>query len=170
MANENSASKNYEVIKPPKDLRNKVRELTPAEASKFDPVAAAEKAIERLSVSFEDWMEKEIVAITNTWEAVARDGLTKETSDALYRASHDIKGQAATLGFPLAGSVAGNLCHLIDNAPDVSDIPITLVEQHVQAIRAIVNERAKTDQDSIGKELANRLADVTDDYLAHQEP
>lgn len=170
MSNENSASKNYEVIKPPKDLRNKVRQLTPVEAAKFDPIAAAEKAIERLSASFDDWMEKEIVAISDAWTKVQQNGLNKETSEELYRASHDIKGQAATLGFPLAGSVAGNLCHLIDNASDVTQIPITLVEQHVQAIKAIVTERAKTDQDRLGKELANRLVDVTDDYLAHQQP
>ncbi len=34
--------------------------------------------------------------------------------EALFRAAHDIKGQAATLGFPLAAAVADSLCRLIE--------------------------------------------------------
>jgi HPt (histidine-containing phosphotransfer) domain-containing protein len=66
---------------------------------------------------------------------VASRGFTKKTYDELFRAEHDIKGEAATFGYPTVGTVAHSLCRLIEHTPDVSRIPLTLVEQHVDAVR-----------------------------------
>ena len=40
--------------------------------------------------------------------------MTADTRAALFRAAHDIKGEAATFGYPIAGRIAGSLCRLID--------------------------------------------------------
>ncbi|MEH0072154.1 hypothetical protein V6L77_20735 [Pannonibacter sp. Pt2-lr] len=47
-----------EFVEPPTDLRKKVRVMSPREAAKFDPVKAAEAALERLSVQFDGWMHR----------------------------------------------------------------------------------------------------------------
>ena len=45
-------------------------------------------------------------------------------------------------------------------------MPERLIEQHIQAIRAIVAEDARDEHDQIANALAKQLTDVTDDYIA----
>ena len=63
----------------------------------------------------------------------------------LFHAAHDIKGEAATFGFPWVASLAESLSRLIEHTPDMKRIPLTLVDQHVDAIRAIIRESARPD-------------------------
>lgn len=156
-----------EVVKPPRDLRSKVRVLSGREAAQFDPVKSAEAALERLSGDFENWMEDEARTLAAAWADIQSDGLDEERSQVLFRAAHDIKGQASTLGYPLVGAVAGNLCHLMEHV-DTPALPLTLVAQHVDAIRAMVQEKARQDDNPTARALVERLADVTDDFITRQ--
>ena len=76
---------------------------------------------------------------------MARQGLTEKTHAELFRAAHDIKGEAATFGYPAVVGAADSLCRLLEHTPDMSRIPLTLVEQHVDAVRAIAREYARAD-------------------------
>ena len=156
----------YETLSPPTDLRKKVRIMNKREAAKFDPVQAAEQAITRLSDNFGDWMSKETRSLLDAWHKVQENGLDQSTLDTLYHCAHNIKGQAQTLGYPLVGSVAANFCFLIEKVPASSALPLPLVEQYVEAIRAMVAEGAKDDNNATGTALLNKLSDVTNDYLA----
>ncbi|NRG18160.1 Hpt domain-containing protein [Rhizobiales bacterium] len=169
MAGDNAnETPDYEVVKPPRDLRAKVRVLDEREAARFDPVKAAEEALESLSAEFDRWMGDEVQTLFDAWaKAAARTTITADAGDELFRASHDIKGQASTLGFPLVGAIAGNLCYLLESVKPVQDVPKTLLQQHVDAIRAMVAERA-TDENRTAKALVERLADVTDDFIAQR--
>jgi HPt (histidine-containing phosphotransfer) domain-containing protein len=156
----------YEVLSPPTDLRKKVRELTPREARKFDPVKAAEAAVARLSSHFGDWMNNETKALMSAWQAIRSDGLNKDTLATLFQAAHNIKGQALTLGFPLVGQVAASFCHLIETIPSPDKLPLELAERYVTAIRAMVTEGAKDVDNKTGVALLDSLHGVTDEYLA----
>ncbi|WP_299481398.1 Hpt domain-containing protein [uncultured Roseibium sp.] len=155
----------YEILTPPDNLRSKVRELTPREAKKFDPVKAAEAAIARLSTHFGSWMVNETASLMQAWEGVQSDGMSDETVAPLFQAAHNIKGQALTLGFPLVGQVAASFCHLIETVPSVEKLPAELAERYVAAIRAMVMEGAKDDGNSMGVKLLETLTIVTDDFL-----
>jgi HPt (histidine-containing phosphotransfer) domain-containing protein len=160
----------YEVLSPPTSLRTKVRELTPREAKKFDPVKAAEIALGRLSHHFGGWMDNETKALMAAWEQVNKEGMSEETLASLFQAAHNIKGQALTLGFPLVGEVAANMCHLIETTPSPQTIPLKLAGQYVDAIRAMVMEGAKDDANKTGVELLKTLQVVTDEFLAKFPP
>ncbi|ADZ70080.1 Hpt domain-containing protein [Polymorphum gilvum] len=164
-ANEDFDTEAYEIVTPPTDLRKKVRVLSPREAAKFDPVKAAEAALECLSSHFDSWMGKEVDDLFSAWSAIQADGMDKAHLQTLYQAAHNIKGQAQTLGYPLVGSVAANFCHLIESIADSQDLPLPLVGQHVEAIRAMVAENARDDANRTGVALLARLKDVTEDYL-----
>jgi len=163
---DSAKDQDYEILKPPSDLRGKVRELTPREAKKFDPVKAAEVALQRLSSHFGNWMDNETRDLMNAWESIRADGLTEDSLATLFQAAHNIKGQALTLGFPLVGQVAAGFCHLIENLPSPDKLPMQLAERYVEAIRAMVMEGAKDDANKTGVELLETLLSVTDDYLA----
>lgn len=160
----------YEIVSPPSDLRSKVRELTPREAKKFDPVKAAEAALSRLSPHFGNWMDNETKALMSAWSEVQAKGMSKETLATLFQAAHNIKGQALTLGFPLVGQVASSLCHLIETVPSPEKLPMPLMERYVEAIRAMVLEGAKDDGNKTGVELLETLETVTNDFLGQFPP
>jgi len=156
----------YEIVSPPTDLRSKVRELSPREAKKFDPVKAAEAALQRLSSHFGNWMDNETRDLLSAWESIKVDGLSEDRLATLFQAAHNIKGQALTLGFPLVGQVAAGFCHLIENLPSPDKLPLELSGRYVEAIRAMVTEGAKDEDNKTGVRLLETLLSVTDDYLA----
>jgi hypothetical protein len=79
--------------------------------------------------------------------------------------AHDIKGEAATFGYPAVDVVAASLCRLLEHTPDISRIPLALVEQHVDAVRAMVREQARSDLAGVANALTRRLREVTEDFL-----
>uniref|UniRef100_UPI0013DBFDE1 Hpt domain-containing protein n=1 Tax=Stenotrophomonas maltophilia TaxID=40324 RepID=UPI0013DBFDE1 len=72
-------------------------------------------------------------------------GFTKERRGELFRAAHDIKGDAATFGYPAAASIAESLCRVIEHAPDLEKVPAELFTHHINAILAIVHENTRLD-------------------------
>lgn len=151
-----------EMIAPTVDLRSKVKERKLQRGEK-DPVAAAEAALKRMETTFVVWIKDEIENLLMAWRNAEAGGFEDGPRENLFRATHDLKGQAATLGYPAAGRVAGSLCLLLEHAGPAVRIPRELVGQHVQGIRAIVAEDAR--ENPIADRLADRLEEVTKDYL-----
>jgi chemotaxis protein histidine kinase CheA len=157
----------HEVITPPHKLRNLV---SAAETSDDDPVARAERALETLSSEFTSWMDSECERLETARRQVKKHGLAGRHRDDLFHAAHDIKGEAATFGFPYAGDAANSLCRLIEHTPDAARVPLDLISQHVDAIRAIIREKARTDADEVAQRLTRKLRDVTEDFLRRENP
>ena len=156
----------YEMITPANPLRMAVSEVagTPGD----DPVVRAEKALAELSSEFTAWMDLECERLDSARRKVKEKGFNKETREALFHAAHDIKGQAATFGYAYVASPADSLCRLIEHTPDIKRIPLTLVDQHVDAVRAIIREKARPDIAQIADALTKRLREVTDEFLAQE--
>ena len=95
-------------------------------------------------------------------------GFTEKTHEAMFRAAHDIKGEAATFGYPEVAGVAESLCRLLEHTPEMTNIPGTLVDQHVDAVRAMIREHARPDVADVAGALTRRLREVTDDYLKRE--
>lgn len=145
------------------NLRNKV-ELKDNQTLDFDPVERAEAALKKLSTSFDNWILDEVATLITTWMEATDANYDIEALDAFFRAAHDLKGQAPTFGFPLAGATAASLCRLLE-IQDKTLIPEQLVEQHVQAIKAIVREAARGKANETGCLLATLLEKTVEQYL-----
>jgi len=161
----------HHVITQPNPLRKVLRRV--ADDDLDDPVARAEKALSDLSGEFSQWMEIEVGRLAAAHAAILKDGFTAKARDELFRAAHDIKGDAVTFGYPPASSVAESLCRVIEHAPDLARVPSDLITHHINAIQAIVHEHTKLDRISISNELSLRLRGVADKYLArvnHDRP
>jgi hypothetical protein len=156
----------HEVISPPHRLR---RALSNVEVSPADePVARAEQALARLAGEFATWMAEEGERLDDARNAVKAAGFTAATREALFFAAHDIRGDAETLGYPGLTIPAESLCRLIEHTRDMSRIPLSLVDQHVDAVRAIIREGNRPDAEQTVAILTRRLRDVTDEFLAHE--
>src|SRR6478752_9384857 len=155
----------HHVITQPNPLRNVL--LRVPESDLDDPVGRAEKALAGLSVEFKNWMTIEADRLSAAHAIVLRDGFNTENRIELFRAAHDIKGDAATFGFPSAGAAAESLCRIIEHAPDLDEVPSNLIAHHINAIQAIVRERTKLDTVSVASALSRQLRGVADEFLMH---
>jgi len=155
----------HKVITQPNPLRKVLRRVLDKDPD--DPIARAEKALAGLSGEFKNWMGIEADRLAAAHAAILRGGFTDFTREELFRAAHDIKGDAATFGFPSAGAAAESLCRIIEHAPDLDEVPSDLIAHHINAIQAIVRERTRLDTVSTASELSRQLRGVADEYLTH---
>jgi len=157
----------HEVIQPENKLRKVVSDK-PLPPGEDHPVARAEKALADLSTEFSSWMDSECERLDQARRSIAANGFTAASKDAIYHAAHDIKGEAATFGFPLVAPAAESLCRLIEHTPDVTRIPVKLVDQHVDAVRAIYRDYSSSDAKDLAATLTKRLRAVADEFLIHE--
>src|ERR1700681_3767457 len=155
----------HDVITQSNPLQKVLRRV--AEKDLDDPVARAEKALAGLSGEFKNWMTVETDRLAAAHPPLLRGGFTNANSEELFRAAYDIKGDAATFGFPSAAAAAESLCRIIEHAPDLDEVPSDLIAHHINAIQAIVRERTRLDTVSTASELSRQLRGVADEYLAH---
>ena len=153
----------HHVITQPNPLRKVL--LRVPESDLDDPVARAEKALADLSGEFKDWMGVEADRLSAAHAAILKDGFTNSTCAELFRAAHDIKGDAATFGYPSASAAAESLCRIIEHAPDLAAVPSSLIAHHINAIQAIVHENTRLDTVTMAKQLSQRLRGIADEYL-----
>jgi chemotaxis protein histidine kinase CheA len=153
----------HHVITQPNPLRKVLVRVPDSDLD--DPVARAEKALEGLSGEFKNWMTVEADRLSAAHAVVLHNGFTTETRDELFRAAHDIKGDAATFGFPSAGAAAESLCRIIEHAPDLDQVPPELITHHINAIQAIVRQRTKLDTIATASQLSKQLRGIADEFL-----
>jgi HPt (histidine-containing phosphotransfer) domain-containing protein len=157
----------HEIITPENKLRELVSER-PLAPGEDDPVARAERALTELSPDFGIWMHAECERLDKARRALVKGGFTATNKEALFHAAHDIKGEAATFGYPLVAGAADSLCRLIEHTPDPTRIPLALVDQHVDAVRAIYREYVNSDAEELAARLTQKLREVTDEFLVHE--
>ena len=155
----------HHVITQPNPLRKVL--LRVPESDLDDPVGRAEKALAGLSGEFKNWMTIEADRLSAAHATILRDGFNDETREELFRAAHDIKGDAATFGFASAGVAAESLCRIIEHAPDLDKVPANLIAHHINAIQAIVRERTKLDTAVMAPALSRQLRGIADEFLAY---
>ncbi len=153
----------HEMITP--DTRKLRKSLRPALPGEQDPVARAEEALAAISGDFSDWMQQECARLDAARRRVREMGLSKQTRQELFLAAHDVKGDSGTLGYPEVGAAAESLCRLLEHTPDLAKIPLAIVDQHVDAVRAIVREHGRADIAAIAAALTGKLRAVTDEFL-----
>ena len=158
----------HEVITPSHTLRNFARKVDAGDDGlggiDFEAIERAEAALAELSSEFDSWMDMEVARLVAARDQAAL-AFTTPVRALVYSASHDIKGEAATFGYPIVGQIADSLCGLLDGITELDRVPVSLVLQHVDAIRAIVREVAKGDHHPVAVALRDRLVSVTTDAL-----
>ena len=155
----------HHVITQPNPLRKVLRRVDDKDPD--DPVARAEQALAGLSGEFKDWMVVEADRLSAAHAAILKHGFGDAAAAELFRAAHDIKGDAATFGYPSAAVAAESLCRIIEHAPDLEKVPSELIKHHIVAIQAIVRDHTRLDSSKVASQLSRKLRGVADEYLMH---
>ena len=133
----------HEVITPPNELR---KVLAPAAAGDDDPVARAEAALVALSSEF--------ASMDGIRMRAPRSGAPGRQAAGLYRAARTKRCSAprtTSKARPRHSAIrrrpaSPKACAGFSNTrPEIGRIPIALVDQHVDAVRAITREYARPD-------------------------
>lgn len=149
-----------EIFMPPNMLKAKVG----GRISGVDMAAVkrAEQALNNLKTEFGDWINADVATLCEAYETFKASDVP-DTRDALYRASHDLRGQALTFEFPLVARVASSLCKLLD--AEAGKVPMPLIDAHVNAIRVIVRQNIKDADDKVAGTLASELDARVSEFL-----
>ena len=120
--------------------------------------------MEELKVEFSGWIADDVKKLM---DARARYSQAPDDTgrDALWRAAHDIKGQAPTFHCPLMARVADSLSRLIAELPAGAAIPMALVDAHVDAIQSIHKLAMQDTNDKTAQALCAELDHRVDDVL-----
>jgi len=153
----------HDVIVVPNRLKKKA--LRRAAMNEPDPLTDAERALDELSAQFSSWMEDEFRELEEARQSIHRQGLTDVTRQALFRTAHDLKGHGTTFGYPMVADVADSLCRVIEHTADAARIPLTFIDQCVDAIRAIIREHDIENAEEVAAELARELRVRTEELL-----
>lgn len=151
-----SEPKSGQMIQAPSALRLKVGG---GRLGMIDPaaIAKAEAALKSLSGNFTQWLNDEITKLEAARVTVRAEGPTVENMESLYLRAHDLKGLGATYGFPLITRIAGLLCRLIDDKSKRMEAPVSLIDAHIDAIKAAARDDIKTEDHPVGKVLVQEL-------------
>lgn len=152
-----------QVIRPPNPLRAKVGGFGGIDA---DAIAKAEAALAAMSAQFGQWLQDEIVKLDQAQADIRAKGYTPETAEGLYFRAHDLKGLGATYQYPLVTRIAGSLCRMMDDADKRMQAPVTILDAHIDAIRAVVRDEIQTDDHPTGRILAETLEARVAEHLA----
>ena len=143
-----------EIFMPPNILKAKVGSV--AGGIDMAAIKRAEAAMETLKSEFKDWLTDDIARLAKVRAGFALTPTTEMRAD-LFRAAHDLKGQADTYGYPLVARVAASLANLLDEANTKPVIPQNLVDAHVAAIQIAFRDKVNVTNDAVAAALAAEL-------------
>jgi hypothetical protein len=119
-------------------------------------IAKAEGALKALASNFGDWLEQEIASLEQIRSTLKQAGMTAEVASLLSIRALDLKGLGATYNHPLVTRIGGSLFKLLDETR-ASDVPMTLIDAHVDAVRAIVRNQIRDAAHPVGQALVSEL-------------
>ncbi len=144
-----------EIINPPNMLKVKVGgKLPSADKAMID---RANRAVDNLKCEFADWLGEEVTKLEAYMVEIRKTGLDGAMGEMLFTTAHDLRGLGTTYEFPIITRMAGSLSKLIDTEEKRATAPLVLIEAHVGAIRAAIVQNIRSEQDPIGKALAEEL-------------
>jgi len=126
-----------ELFMPPNMLKAKVG------GGGFDAAALtrAEAAMDQLKGEFTAWAGDDVKALATALKTFNASG-DDAARAALTRAAHDIRGQAATFGYPMMARMAVSLVRLLAEARVLpAGLAAGLAQAHVAAIQVILREK-----------------------------
>ncbi len=97
----------HEVVTPKRNLKSfskKAKIKVDEFGFDVEAIERAEAALQELSSEFDDWMAKEVERLTKGATPLPPRPRRRHARRR-YTAAHDLKGEAATFGYPLAGGL-----------------------------------------------------------------
>jgi chemotaxis protein histidine kinase CheA len=131
-------------------------------------IAAAEAAMSSLSKDFNLWMQNEVDRLENAFKAFEKTPAALRSTTELFRAAHDLRGQATVYGYPLAGEIAGSLSKMLDQV-ETDFLPIELIAHHVDAVKIVFKENIRDNSNTTAVSIVENLRHAIQHVVNHRQ-
>jgi chemotaxis protein histidine kinase CheA len=119
-------------------------------------IRRAESAMEEIKGEFAAWAAADVEKLVAARTRFAKNPDAASRA-ALLRAAHDMKGQAGTFDYPLIARVSGSLSKLVGEWPPGKELPLGLVDAHVNAVHVIYRDKVMDESNTLALMLAREL-------------
>ncbi|HUO90497.1 MAG TPA: Hpt domain-containing protein [Rhizomicrobium sp.] len=153
-----------EIFMPPNILKAKVGSAGAVSGFDIGAIRRGEAAMDALKSEFGGWLASDVTRLLESRDKYAAAPTTEHRGD-LFRAAHDLKGQADTYGYPLIARMAASLTKLLDEIGSKS-VPFGLADAHVAAIRIVFRDKITAAGDPTASALASELEARVKEELA----
>jgi len=131
-----------------------------------DSIAKAENAVLLMKDDFLEWIREDLERMEAALTRAKQDGAARNTHiETLFAASHDMKGQGGTFGYPLISRIGHSLCTMLER--DGKEANLKIASAHVEAIRGIILRNVTGDGGMIGQQIAEGLEAAASQFIAN---
>lgn len=137
-------------IKPPNKLAAKVPKYggKPSHLA----IAEAEQRVENLKDDYVEHLKNDMAEIDMLVGRYKNDQ-SPDTLKLLFRVIHNMRGQAATFGYPLITQVGRSLCLYLMEQEERMEVPeLMMITLHADALKVIYREQIMGSGDSVSQE------------------
>ena len=117
-----------------------------------------ELTVDRLKEVYLEAANRDVTSLEKELSRILDDvGRWPDACVEMRKVTHDIKGQGASFGYPLMSDVGASLSRLLKNIERIDAPSLTLVVDHVKALRRVLAEDIEGTGGAFGEELAESL-------------
>lgn len=101
-------------------------------------VERARAALDAITAFFDEAIREDVAAIAAARNALHAEALAEGMVNTLVARAESLEVQGSLYGVPLVAALAASLVKLAASAPSPRDLPLPLVDGHVDALKAFV--------------------------------
>ena len=141
------------------DATSTVELLRPDLMSRLDSetLARARIALRELLSAFDSAIEADISALTLARDRLRSPSPTQEALRELMTHTELVEAHGNRYAAPLVAAIAGSLSMLLNHVPEPIALPLSLVDAHVDALKALAGAFGNRADDPTGIELTHLL-------------
>lgn len=127
----------------------------------------AEDVIAGMIDGYLEWVTEDLKKIDAAYQKLkAATGNHKKELDAVFRVSHDIKGQGGSFGYDLMTAIGNQLCRLIEGIDRVGPDEMEAIRIHIDSMKLVIGNDMRGQGGEAGEQLLATLRKVCDELTA----
>lgn len=149
----------------PNNLKGKVGGLGPSGPCELplELLEEAEKQLQRDALDFTLWAQDYLKKLSFLCENALEGGVSRRDSfEEINLLAHELRGQGGTFGYPLITTFGKMLYDVTGKYSRQDDPAVELVQAHIDAMRAVLNDKVSGDGGEIGRDLLHTLEGAVD--------
>ena len=134
-------------------------------------VEVAEAGLREASADYEDLVQSDLRKIDEAiTRAIDTPSVAADAVKEIFDISHNIKGQAASLDYPLLTEIAQSMCRFISSSGRAVPKRLDMITLHTRAMGTVVAHKIRGEVQETGRKVLEALDIAVEKTLAQDRP